>query len=131
MTKEEVIFTAVQWWSDKLASRARHDNGDNSRTSLVACLFADMCSEPITKDQLVIFERVLTERLRSTYENHIEQVGMPYTIIGCDYGPCDALYSAAEEAGINANNFPFKTWMHIGRDYVEVSAGYAQPYVRI
>ena len=131
MTKEEVISTAAKWWTDKLASIPRHDNGDNSRTSLVACLFADMCSEPITKEQLVIFEEELIRNIRSTYENHIEHVGCHFTVIGCDYAPCSELYSAAVGAGINVNNFPFKTWMRIGPDYVEVSDGYRRAYERI
>ena len=131
MTKEEVISIAAKWWTDKLASITRHDNGDNSRTSLVACLFADMCSEPITKEQLVIFEEELIKNIRNIYEEHIEHHNMRYTVIGCDYGPCGELYSAAEKAGINHGNFPFKTWMRIGPDYVEVSAGYGRPYERI
>ena len=131
MTKEEVISTAANWWSNKLAGKVRHDNGDNSRTSLMACLFADMCAQPIQKEQLAIFEEELIKNIRRTYENHIEQVGCHFTVIGCDYGPCSELYSAAEKAGINQGNFPFKTWMHIGIDYVEVSDGYGRSYERI
>lgn len=130
MTKEEVILTAVQWWSDKLASKAPHSNGDKSSASFMACLFADLGAKTLTPEQVSTFERALTERLGAKYDKHFTR-GSDCFIIGCDYGPDIALYESAEEAGISTMNFPFKTWMRIYKDYVEVSAGYGAPFVRI
>lgn len=130
MTKEEVILTAVQWWSDKLASRAPHSNGDNNSASIMACLFADMCRENTSKEKLTLFEKFLTERLSLRYDDLITTGKSLYFMIGCDYSPDGELSEAAEKAGIGTLNFPFKTWMRIGKDYVEVSAGYGAPFVR-
>ena len=131
MTKEEVILTAVQWWSDKLASRAPHSNGDNNSASVMACLFADMGSKPITEEQLSTFEQTLTEKLQEQYDDYILNRYAGLFIIGCDYGPSTELHDAAVRAGISTMNFPFKTWMRIYKDYVEVSAGYGAPFVRL
>lgn len=130
MNKEEVILTAVQWWSDKLASKAPHSNGDKSSASFMACLFADLGARTLTTEQLFTFEKALTERLSAKYDKHFTRYS-DWFIIGCDYGPDSVLYESADEAGIGTMNFPFKTWMRICKDYVEVSAGYGEPYVRI
>ena len=131
MTKEEVILTAVQWWSDKLASRAPHNNGDNSSASVLACLFADMGRKRLTRIQLSLFEGFLTQKLNKCYDDLIGDDVRGRFTIGCDYGPCAELVYAAENAEINLMNFPFKTWMCIYKDHVEVSDGYGAPYVRI
>ena len=131
MTRDEVILTAVQWWSDKLASRAPHSNGDNSSASVLACMFADIGSKELTRIQLSLFEGFLTSKLQSLYDQEIVKWKSSSFSIGCDYGPCSELIYAAENAEINLLNFPFKTWMRIGKDYVEVSDGYGKPWVRI
>ena len=131
MTKEEVIITAVQWWSDKLRGRLRHDNGDDSRSSILACMFADMAASPVNEEQLRIFEKCLAARLETRYDQYIKgQTYGSYTL-HCDYGPDVVLWESAKEAGIPNVNFPFKTGMRIRKDHVEVSDGYGKPYVRI
>lgn len=131
MTKEQAIKTAVKWWSDKLRSRARHDNGDTSVSSLFACALADQLSKPITDEQLEVFEAELTKILEVEIDNHW------YILLMVDYDPCKMLYDAAKAAGISEHNFPYKTNVHIenkgGNGYytVKVSDGYAQPYVEL
>ena len=131
IAKEEVILTATQWWSDKLASRAPHSNGDRSAASMFACLFADMGTKPLTEDQRSIFEKVLAERLQSEYDDKIVNRKFSHFGLGTDYGPTLELAEAAQAAGINNLNFPFKTWMNIFKDHVEVSDGYGAAYTRI
>lgn len=131
MTKEEVIITAVQWWSDKLRGRPHHDNGDNSRSSILACMFADMATTSVNEEQLRVFEKCLADRLETRYDQYIEgQVRGSYPLY-CDYGPGIDLAESAKEAGIPTVNFPFKTGMRILKDRVEVSDGYGRPYVEI
>ena len=131
MTRDEVILTAVQWWSDKLASRAPHSNGDSSSASILACMFADMGAKSITKEQLSVFEHALTEKLQEKYDDLIIKRNIGHMGIGTDYGPTMELSEAAAKAGISTMNFPFKTWMRIYKDYVDVSAGYGAQFVRI
>lgn len=129
MTKEQAIKTAVKWWSDKLRSRARHDNGDTSFASLFACVLADQLSKPITDEQLEVFAAELTKILEVHLNEH------RYALLMVDYDPCKMLYDAAEAAGISAHNFPYKTDVMVENrndDYaVLVSDGYAQPYEKL
>ena len=131
MTKEEVIRTAVKWWLDKVCSKVPHNNGDSNSSSILACLFADMGAEDVTRSQAIVFDMALTHKIEAMYAENFEKRAYQAFMIGCDYHPCVELYDAAKEAGISEMNFPFKTWMRIGKDFVEVSDGYAKPFVRL
>jgi hypothetical protein len=49
-----------------------------------------------------------------------------------DYGPCGMLADAANEAGISAANFPFKTTMFLTeKDGIIVRNGYGAPAVKL
>lgn len=131
MTRETAIKTAAKWWADKLRQRAPHDNGDNSRSNQLAMILADMLTTPMSEDQLTRFQKALEEGIDQDLKEHKGYGGT----MGCDYGPCNLLSAAAEQAGINLNNFPYKTHMHIkntGDDYtVLVSDGYARPFEKV
>lgn len=131
MTREIAIKTAAKWWTDKLRQRAPHDNGDNSRNSAFAMILADMLTTPMSEEQLIHFQKALEGVIdHELKENREHRAGL-----FCDYGPDQDLCDAAMQAGINVNNFPYKTGMFIeknGNSYtVLVSDGYAQPYERI
>lgn len=132
MKRETAIKTAAKWWADKLRQRAPHDNGDKSRSSAFAMILADMLTTPMSEDQLIHFQKALEEGIDRDLKEHGEALG---GVMGCDYGPCNLLSAAAEQAGININNFPYKTYMHIkntGDDYtVLASDGYAQPFEKV
>ena len=132
MNRETAIKTAAKWWTDKLRQRAPHDNGDNSRTSAFAMIMADLLTTPMSEDQLNRFRKALEEGIDRNLKKNGERYG---GTMGCDYGPCILLSEAADQAGINCNNFPYKTHMHIkkiGDDYtVLASDGYAQPFVAV
>lgn len=127
MTKEQAIKTAVKWWSNKLRSRAKHDNGDTSVSSLFACALADQLSKPITDEQLEVFEAELTKILEVELDNH------RFVMLGCDYHPCEMLSNAAKASSISEHNFPYKTDSFVenrdGNYVIQVSDGYAQPWV--
>lgn len=131
MTKTHAIKTAAKWWADKLKQRQPHSNGDNSTSSVFACIFADMLTEKITDDQLTLF----TAELESEIHNFMEKYNERHTLLSCDYGPGSMLQEAADKAGINYLNFPYKTHMHIerkGDSYtVEVRDGYGRDYERV
>ena len=128
MTKDHAIKTAAKWWADKLKQRQPHSNGDNSPASIFACFLADHRTEAITDKKLALF----TEELECQIRQYMDWRCGRYTWIGCDYGPGMMLREAADKAGINYLNFPFKTNMIIeqrGDDYsVQVSDGYGSAY---
>ena len=131
MTKTHAIKTAVKWWTDKIKRRQPHSNGDNSPSSTCACLLADLGAEATTDDQLELF----ATELESGIQNYMDKYPHRHTFIGCDYGPDRVLGEAADKAGINYLNFPFKTNLlieQIGEGYtVRVSDGYARGYETI
>ena len=131
MTKEEVIITAAMWWTDKLRKRQPHDNGDNSRESAFANLFADLLATPATEAQLNVFERALTVGIEEEYKKYLEDRTFPSIHIGCDYSPDNVLTVAAYKAGISIHNFPYKTHMLISKNEVQVADGYGTPYMPI
>ena len=127
MTREIAIKTAVKWWTDKLRRRSPHSNGDNGAASVFACLLADINAENIQNDKLDLFTTELENGIREAMTRNER-----FVWLGCDYGPDMVLRDAADKAGINYLNFPFKTNLcieQIGDGYsVKVSDGYAQPY---
>ena len=110
MTKEQAIITAAKWWSNKLRQKPRHDNGDRGLASLFACALADSAMTEITEEQLTKFEEALIENLSLTlsYDKNVN--------LNSDYSPDAKLKSAADLAGINTSNFPFKTSLWIQKE---------------
>lgn len=106
----ETIEKAVNWWSEKIAGRQPHSNGDNSEASVMACIMADMARKPVSNEQIETFKNVLSEKIME-YMDRYKEVDL-----SCDYGPGLLLSESAEAAGINQLNFPFKTSMIIKAD---------------
>lgn len=127
MEKEKLIDIAVNWWADKL-KKPHHDNGDNSQAGIMAMIMADMASSKISDEQIEVFKKELKTRIEEQYQD-IEEIRDIW--LGCDYAPMKILSVPAEIAGINLMNFPFKTDMRITKGCVEVSDGYAQPFVKL
>lgn len=125
MIKTEMIKqtteAAVNWWAEKITGKEPHNNGSDDFESFAACMMADMGRKNITEKQLFIFKEVLRGSIEMT------QCNGDYMILSCDYGPDRDLSFAADQAGINYLNFPFKTWMKIENGKVEVHEGYASP----
>lgn len=125
----ESIKKAVNWWAERLMERRPHSNGDNDLSSVIACMFADIATVPITEARITIFKDALRQEIMKK-EQQIMKFGCLF--LGCDYGPCIELYIAAQKAGISELNFPFKTHMVIRKNGdVEVQDGYGQPFVKI
>lgn len=106
---KEAIEKAVNWWAEKILEDRPHSNGDDSFTSITACLLADMGRQNITSDQADTFKKALAKRMTE----YAESGRFNHFSIMSDYGPCGMLIDAANEAGISAANFPFKTTMFV------------------
>lgn len=124
MIGDNEIQKAVNWWSDKLRSNSPHSNGDTGLASVMACIIADRGTKPVSDEQIAIFKEELTKSLE-------EHRADSWISLDCDYGPCRMLDAAAQKAGINVLNFPFKTGMEIREGKVRVSDGYGMAYVEI
>lgn len=105
-----------------------HSNGDNSFTSVTACLLADMGRQNITPNQADTFKKALAKRMAEYAESGM----FNHFSIMCDYGPCRMLADAANEAGISTANFPFKTTMFLTeKDGIMVRDGYGASVVKL
>ena len=120
---EEMARAAARWWRDKIDGGARHDNGDDSAASRMACLMADCLNTPTDRESLDVFENELTRMLMKEGED------WDSFSIGSDYVPEGLLFFAAKAAGINPRNFPYKTWMwlQVNNGEVVVKDGYREP----
>ncbi len=117
------IDAAVKWWSEKVSSRVHHENGDKSSSGRFSMALADFLVQPVTDEQKVIFEAELKKELTEKYKEWGD-----YLVVGVDYSPDLPLINAAEKAGINTMNFPFKTYMSFRDNRLSVREGYgAQP----
>lgn len=128
MYNEQLINVAVDWWTEKITGLHKHDNGERSLNALLGMAMADYGMKAVTLEQ----EKTFREELKKSIMEYIDDCGDfclgRGIFIGCDYGPCEVLAKAAEKAGINVLNFPFKTDMQITTYRVSVSDGYAQPW---
>lgn len=126
MVSEEMAQVAARWWREKIDGGARHDNGDSRLEGILAGIMADSLNEPTDGHALDLFEKILALRLLEEGEK-----GRKCFSIGSDYGPGGCLLDSALEAGITPHNFPWKTWMYILEDRIEVRDGYQAPNVVI
>lgn len=126
MVSEEMARAAAHWWREKIDGGAHHDNGDSSQEGILAGMMADSLNEPTDAHALDLFEKILALRLLEEGEN-----ARDYFSIGSDYGPEGCLLDSALETGITPHNFPWKTWMWIFADRIEVRDGYRAPNVVI
>ena len=126
MVSEEMARAAARWWREKIDGGAQHDSGDSSFEGFLACIMADRLNKPTDGHALDMFEKILALRLLEEGKK-----GLKYFSIGSDYGPEGCLLDSALETGITPHNFPWKTWMWIFEDRIEVRDGYRAPNVVI
>lgn len=125
MDRDKSIEKAVNWWAEKITNGCLHDNGARDASSVFACMLADIGAKNIEKQQVDIFKKELTRIIKG--EEQLLDIWL-----SCDYGPGVLLGEAAEIAGINPLNFPFKTNLIIKSDgKVLVSDGYGKSYIEI
>ncbi len=118
----EAAQAAANWWR-KALERPAFDNGDESAAGGMATMLAMMSHKPPSLEQLDAFEVALSKRLRDGLTERGRWT------LQVDYDPDPTLYEAAKEAGLaslamKGCGFPWKTWMSVAPEKVEVAAGY-------
>lgn len=120
---DEMAEVAAGWWTNKIDGFHIHDNGDISQASQLACGLADILMKPVSNELAENFKQHLKKKLLEVdMENEFSRFWL-----GVDYSPCRILKEAADEVGVDENNFPFKTDMFIEMHRIVVSAGYGMP----
>lgn len=121
---EDQVKTAAKWWKDQLKSPV-FDNGDNSFTGFFTSTMAHMVAEQYrpTEDQIERFGEILERKIAEENPDYIR----------VDYGPCQLLYDALEEAGMDTSVdlLPWKTCMWLRNGAVKVALGYGAEPERI
>ena len=117
----EAATVAAEWWTEKISGNCQHSNGDASLSSMITMCLADRGQEKPNLEQLDTFKAAVIKGIEEyPYSHEID--------LYCDYGPGLILRDAANEAGINHLNFPFKTGMFVSANQVRVKDGYGKPY---
>lgn len=129
----EMALAIANWWGDHVCTNTHHDNGDYSMTGLFTSILADRLNEKVTDEARKKFVNILTDKILKEVQ---EKGRLPFFALNCDYGPSKFLSDAAKEAGIDSNNFPWKTNMGIreeddGSVKLMVSCGYRAPWTQI
>lgn len=75
--EKETIEKAVNWWAEKVTANQPHSNGDNSNTSIVACLFIDSMAKKISEEQVEVFKKELAMRIRQQFNPELR-----YFVVG-------------------------------------------------
>ena len=125
----KLVELIVECWTDMLRRPTYDQMGqsgslEQKRESGLTSMMAQLLRPTITEKQLGLFGESLKRRLMEAGEEYVCRWGLH-----CDYGPCGALRDSADEAGIPDDAFPWKTNMQIKTGCVEVSMGYAAPWV--
>lgn len=116
---------AAKWWADKIRNvgPGNFDNGDSSSQGGMAIMMASMLAMKTapSSESIDLFE----ERLAETIKEKVENGGS--ITLSVDYHPDYILSSIANETGVSASGFPWKTTMWVKSNHVSVSTGFAAP----
>lgn len=123
----EEAAAAAEWWASKIDGRHHHDNGDRSSAGAIGMFLADALMKAPSEEQVDKFKGALITELLN--ENNASLLA--FGGLHCDYGPGLFLRDAAEEAGIESYNFPFKTSMSFRDGEIFVRDGYGAQPVKI
>lgn len=104
---EAMARAAAHWWAERADGTAHHNNRGGDLASVFAGILADTMNTPPQCGALEKFEEILAEKIMTAEFPYM------WSSIWVDYGPDQILAEAAQEAGINCANFPWKTGMHI------------------
>lgn len=116
----EYVTVAVDWWTKAIAS-PKQDNGEDMG-SVLAVLTSMRKNKMNSVESVKNFKKVLADGI----EKQIELYG--YCYLDVYYHACQLLMEAGKEMKLDSMlNFPWKTYMRITPDKVEVSCGYGAP----
>ncbi len=114
---DEQIDKAVNWWAEQI-EQPTFDAGADSPEMELAEIMASMLTKPMAEDCSEKFKIELRSALKDKEYN-------PLQGLHTDYHPNLILFEAAKSAGVNENNFPWKTNMWFkDNGSVQVRSGY-------
>jgi hypothetical protein len=120
---DKIINIAAQYWINIIKSGKDHDNGDNSLTGFFCSHWANESTEELETEKLEKFRKAFFKEFKKVVKEYPRESEMD---LYCDYGPGWVLSEAAEEAGIDTIQFPWKTGITIGPDYIRECKPYAR-----
>lgn len=124
--REKIATIASEWWTDKISSNFKHDNGDYSATSLTINFLADLGKDVISDEKKENFKNKLKEKILFHMEGKEYEFTTRLIDLHCDYGPGFILKEVAIECNISEFNFPYKTGMCIESNYIRLFDGYGK-----
>lgn len=115
----ENVRAAVDWWANAIQS-PKFDNGDSMNSFITMMLYSSQ--KGISEEDLITFKDTLALDIIA----ELQRDGR--CVLSVDYHPCAILANAGSKIGLNdMTSFPWKTWMNITEQEVEVSEGYGAP----
>lgn len=116
MITEAGIKAAAEWWADRVCKPVFHGLSDEERKDrsndgyVMAEMMASLLAKPVDSQQREDFIKALSDAIR-------EMNGECYKLqLFVDYHPTLMLADAADKAGIDHSNFPWKSGMHFHDD---------------
>ncbi len=139
---ERIVGRAVALWMTMLSSPKYDNLGENSPESpdsIASNKFSSFLAGALPKNNTseviqrfgVELHKILMAPFTWEYEQNGEKKSITHqtvSYLGVDYAPDAALRVAAERAGLKME-FPWKTNMHLGNEYVSLGYGYGSPTV--
>lgn len=119
----EISSTAAVWWMNTLV-HTKYDNGSGD-DSLYTQALVMLGRKNLDSDIIQLFCKELKDKIKTELELLKAINSTSCYILSCDYGPCQTMQSIAQKYGIPNSNFPFKTTMWIGTNYIKVKYGYS------
>lgn len=115
----EYVRAAVDWWGNAVQS-PKFDNGGDMNPFLMMMLSGNRSGH--SEEEMKIFKDSLAKDIL------VELQKYGRCSLSVDYHPCEILSRAGEKIGLDdMTSFPWKTWMNISDEIVEVSEGYGAP----
>ena len=115
----ENVRAAVDWWGNAVQS-PKFDNGGDMNPFLMMMLSGNRSGH--SEEEMKIFKDSLAKDIL------VELQKYGRCSLSVDYHPCEILYRAGEKIGLDdTTGYPWKTWMDISEEAVEVLEGYGAP----
>ena len=132
LNRRECAEVAANWWASfiRKPEDGQYNTGIEGMTGAhcesFATMLAECAAEEVTDEMIETFKEKLTELILL----QIEEYGYSETRV--DYNPDALIQTAADEAGISADIFPWKSCARISREgVVSVKSGNMAPYEQL